>query len=72
MSKTIQAGQILTSRSVCDYDAVFQCNVLTRNGQFATVYNGIKVRKVKVKTDDRGEYVMALGAYSMAPIFRAK
>jgi hypothetical protein len=27
---------------------------------------------VKIRSDDRGEYVYALGKYSMAPIFRAE
>jgi hypothetical protein len=70
MNNTIQAGQILTARSAFDYNAVFQANVISRKGQFATVYNGAKVCRVKVKIDDRGEFVMALGRYSFAPVFR--
>jgi hypothetical protein len=70
MSNTIQAGQILTARSAFDYDCVFKANVISRNGQFATVHNGTKVCRVKIKSDDRGEYVMALGRYSFAPLFR--
>ena len=69
-NNTIQSGQILTARSAFDYDTIFQANVIGRKGQFATVYNGTKVCRVKIKSDDRGEYVMALGRYAFAPVFR--
>jgi hypothetical protein len=67
----IQAGQKLTARSVCDCQCVFTADVLDRKGTFATVKAQGIARRVKVFADDSGEYVFALGRYSMAPIFRA-
>ena len=68
---TIQAGQRLTARSVCDYECIFTADVLDRKGAFATVKAQGSTRRVKVFTDDSGEYIFALGRYSMAPVFRA-
>jgi hypothetical protein len=71
MTNTIQAGQTLKARSVCDYDCIFSAQVIERKGDFVTVKSQGKVSRKKVMADDRGEYVYALGKYSMAPIFRA-
>lgn len=70
--KTIQAGQTLTARSACDYNCIFSVTVIDRKGQFATVQERAREpNRVKVRIDiDGNEYVMALGTYSMAPIFR--
>ena len=68
---TIQAGQKLTARSVCDWECVFTADVLDRKGAFATVKAQGITRRVKVFADDSGEYIFALGRYSMAPVFRA-
>jgi hypothetical protein len=45
--------------------------VIERKGSFVTVKAQGNVSRKKVMTDDQGEYVFALGKYSMAPIFRA-
>ena len=71
MTNTIQAGQTLNARSVCDYNCIFSVEVIERKGSFVTVKAQGNVSRKKVMTDDRGEYVYALGKYSMAPIFRA-
>ena len=71
MTNTIEAGQTLKARSVCDYDCIFSAQVIERKGDFVTVKSQGKVSRKKVMADDRGEYVYALGKYSMAPIFRA-
>jgi len=68
---TIQAGQKLTARSVCDYECIFTVDVLERKGAFAKVAAQGITRRVKVFADDSGEYIFALGRYSMAPVFRA-
>ena len=70
MSNTIKAGQTLTARSICDYDCIFSVKVIQRKGSFVTVEAQGNVSRKKVMSDDRGEYVYALGKYSMAPIFR--
>lgn len=70
--KTIKAGQTLTARSVCDYDCVFSVQILARKGSFVTVKAQGNTNRMKVHTDGDGEFIFALGRYSMAPIFRAK
>ena len=72
MTAPIQSGQVLKARSACDYDCIFSVKVLDRKGSFATVQAHGESKRVKVRSDDRGEYVYALGKYSMAPIFRAE
>lgn len=68
---TIAAGQTLTARSVGDWDCIFSVEILERKGQFVRVKAEGTEKRVKVFTDERGEFIYALGRYSMAPIFRA-
>ena len=72
-TKTIEAGQTITARSICDYNCIFSAKVISRKGNFVTLsMDGEEIRK-KVKTNYNGEeYVMALGNYSMAPSFTFK
>jgi hypothetical protein len=70
-NKSIEAGQILEARSVCDYDCVFSVEVIERKGSFVTVKAMNEVKRMKVHADSRGEFIYALGKYSMCPIFRA-
>ena len=72
MTAPIQSGQVLQARSVCDYDCVFFAKVISRKGAFAIVKALDGIKRVKIRSDDRGEYLYALGKYSMAPIFRAE
>lgn len=68
---TIQAGDVLKARSICDYDTVFEAEVLERKGRFVTVKAEGQTRRVMVMSDGEGEFIYAMGRYSMAPIFRA-
>lgn len=68
---TIQPGQTLTARSACDYDCIYRVPVLARSGSFATVQVHGASRRVKIHSDDSGEFIYALGRYSMAPVFHA-
>lgn len=70
-SPTIKTGQTLTARSICDYDCIYSVQVLERKGGFATVKAQGNIRRVKVMNTGDGEFIYALGKYSMAPIFRA-
>jgi hypothetical protein len=72
MTAPIQSGQVLQARSACDYDCVFFAKVISRKGAFAIVKALDGIKRVQIRSDDRGEYVYALGKYSMAPIFRAE
>ncbi len=71
--KTIKAGQVLTARSICDYECIFRLTVLNRTKSMATVkIDGyVDPKRCKVKVWEGVEYVMALGTHSMAPMFRA-
>jgi len=71
MTATIKAGQTLTARSVCDYECVFSAEVLERKGAFVTVKAQGNTRRVKVMNFGEGEFIYAMGKYSMCPIFRA-
>jgi len=68
----ITTGQTLSARSACDHDCIFQAEVIERKGAFATVKAQGITRRVKVMSDDSGEFIYAMGRYSMSPIFRAK
>jgi len=70
-AKTIKAGTTLKARSVCDHDCIFEVEVMERKGQFATVKAEGVTRRVKIYNIGDGEFVYALGKFSMAPIFRA-
>lgn len=70
-ANTIKAGTTLKARSGCDYNCVFTADVLERKGKFVTVNAEGRTKRVKVMSDERGEYIWALGKYSMAPVFRA-
>jgi hypothetical protein len=69
---TIQTGQTLTARSACDHECIFSAEVLKRAGKFATVKAMGETRRVKIHADDSGEFIFAIGRYSMAPVFRAR
>lgn len=70
-NSTIKAGQTLTARSICDYECVFTAEIIERKGNFATVKAEGATRRVKIYNNGDGEFIYALGKYSMAPIFRA-
>lgn len=70
--KTIKAGETLTARSACDYDCIFEVEILERRGQFVKFERHGQQCRVKVFKDDNGnEFIYAFGRYSMAPIFKA-
>lgn len=65
-------GQELATRSVCDHNCIFTAVVVDRTTKMVTIDDSIYgVKRVKVHTDERGEYIFPHGKHSMAPIFRA-
>lgn len=72
MSKTIQAGTTLTTRSICDADCIFTCKVIKRTAKRATVLIDGQTKTCGIKQRDGVEFIMPYGNYSMAPTFRAK
>ncbi len=69
--KTIKEGQTLTARSVCDNACIFTAFVLERHGVYVTVKVQGRVKRLKVYSGPDGEFIYAMGKYSMCPIFRA-
>jgi hypothetical protein len=69
---TIKAGQTLTATSICDSNCIFKAEILERKGNFVTIKTMGETKRVKVFSGNEGEYIYALGKYSMCPIFRAK
>ena len=70
-SNEIKTGQTLTARSIGDSECIFTAEVIERKGQFATVKAQGITRRVKVMNRGDGEFLYALGKYSMCPTFRA-
>lgn len=70
--RRIGAGDTLHARSACDQGAKFTATVIERKGKFATIHvdGEVDPQRRQVRTDDRGEFILALGRYSMAPCFR--
>jgi len=69
-TKTIETGMTLKARSICDHECIFTAEVLERKGQFATVKAEGVTRRVKIYNRGEGEFIYALGKFSMCPIFR--
>jgi hypothetical protein len=59
--KIISAGQILTSRSLCDSNCIFTVEVLERNKSFVTVKVGNEIKRCKVSIYDNCEQIYAMG-----------
>jgi len=68
---TIQAGQILTTRSLCDHECIFSVEILERRKSFVTVKDGNRIFRCKVRVYDGREYIRP-ESYSMAPSYYAK
>lgn len=69
---TIQANQVLKTRSACDYECIFEVRVIERKGQFARVQTMFGEKRVKIQVDHEGnEMIYAHGKFSMCPVFRA-
>ena len=65
-------GQELSARSICDYNCIYTAKVLKRTAKTVTILGSIHGEKrVKIHTDDRGEFIFPHGRHSMAPIMRA-
>jgi len=68
---TIKSNQILTSRSLCDYDCIFKLTVIERKGNFATVKFMGNTKRTKIYSDSEGNEYLQPDKYSMAPRFNA-
>lgn len=71
-SARFQVGGTYTARSSCDYDTIFEWTVVRRTAKFITVTDRFgETNRVGVKMDERGEWAMPFGRYSMAPVIHA-
>jgi hypothetical protein len=69
--KTIKSNTVLTSKSICDQNCIFELQVIERKNNFAKIkYQGIE-KRTKVYNDREGNEYLMPDKYSMAPIFRA-
>jgi hypothetical protein len=68
---TIKSNQKLTSRSICDYNCIFELTVIERKGSFATVKFMGNTKRTKVLLDTEGNEYLMPEKYSMAPKFKA-
>lgn len=68
---TIKSNTKLTSRSIGDYNCIFELNVIERKGNFATVKFMGNTKRTKVYSDFEGNEYLQPEKYSMSPIFRA-
>ena len=69
--KTIKENTRLTSRSICDYNCIFELQVISVKGSFATIkYQGV-VKRTKIYKDSEGNEYIRPDKYSMAPTFKA-
>lgn len=69
MTAIIKVGQILTARSTCDCGRVYSAEILERKGAFVTVKVGYTTRLVRVLNRGNGEFIYAMGKFSMHPVF---
>lgn len=72
---TFETGATYTCRSVADHTTRWTFTVAKRSAKFVTLVrdNGAEgeTLRVGIRTDERGEWTMPLGTYSMAPVLRA-
>jgi hypothetical protein len=66
----ITTNSILKATSICDSNCIWIANVIERKGNFITAKIGNEIMRKKVKVWNDEEYVMLLGNYSMAPMFK--
>ena len=70
--KTFAVGQVLSVRSLGDYDCVFAFTVVKRSTNFVTLDWRGQINRVMIrKWSDDVEYCYPLGTYSLAPLLRA-
>jgi hypothetical protein len=69
---TFAVGQVLSVRSLGDYDCVFAFTVVKRSTNFVTLDWRGQIKRVAIrKWSDDVEYCYPLGTYSLAPLLRA-
>jgi hypothetical protein len=71
MSTQFEIGTVYQARSACDYQCVFEYEVVGRSAKFITIAHGGDTKRVGIKSGPNGEWAMPSGSYSMAPVIYA-
>jgi hypothetical protein len=67
-----EVGQRVWAQSAGDHNCVWWFEVVRRSAKFVTLREDSgEVHRVGVKADERGEWVLPFGSYSLAPVVRA-
>lgn len=67
-----KVGSTYEARSNADWDTIFRWTVTKRTAKFVTLEDHFgEVNRVGVREDERGEFTLPYGTYSMAPVIRA-
>lgn len=70
--KTFKVGEILRTRSICDYDCIFEAIVLSRTAKMVTIEEQGEIKKRRIFIDACGnEAIKPHGRYSMSATFHA-
>jgi hypothetical protein len=63
-----QVGQTISARSACDWDCIFQWEIVARTEKTITVkYHG-ETKRIGIKLYNGVETAKPFGSYSMAPV----
>jgi hypothetical protein len=63
-----QVGQIISARSACDWECIFEWEVIARTEKMMTVkYHG-ETKRVGIKVRNGVETAQPFGSYSMSPM----
>lgn len=66
-----KVNQVLTSRSICNYDVIYRAVVISRTAKTVTIIEDGQQKRCKVHEHDGAEMIFPHGRYSMAATFRA-
>ena len=73
MNKQFIPGQTYSTRSICDYNCIFEITVASRTACTIKTTEGKTLRIAKWETAySKAETVFPMGRYSMAPAISAK
>ena len=67
-----EVGRVYSVRSICDYDCIFQFEVVKRTDKTVWLKSGGKVKARRVRDWDGAEACDPHGRYSMSPVLSAR
>ena len=66
-----EVGKTYYCRSVCDYNCIWNVQVISRTEKTMIISVGGKTSRVKIRIHNNIENALPLGRYSMAPVVSA-